>query len=139
MSAVNTATLLRLADKDTDKLVQDFGGLPLDIKEAIIKKQAESRQATVDAAAQEIVNLKQIKEAQLLLNAQRIQALNNEVAAITSQMGVIQDADRFGDSTSNYLPLAKTLNQGTPVGAKSELLSVPKDWKYVAPSTDSRS
>lgn len=132
MASINTANLLRLADKEVDTLVQSYGGLPVDVKDAIIKKQKEARQATVDGAAQEIVNLKQLKDAFLLTNAQRIQALNNEVAAIQSQLSVVQRADQYGDATSNYLPLARELHQGTPTGAKAELITVPKGWEAPA-------
>ena len=90
---------------------------------------AQERKVEVaDAAAEQILNLLQAKDEFLLAQSQQIASLQNQIDSIKKLMGKVQLTTNFGNSTQNYLPLAKILGQGTPTGAKPELLSIPDGW-----------
>lgn len=125
---VNTGALARLADNGVAAMAVSYGALPIALQESMTRLAAERTQEINDAAASEILNLKQMKDDFLVARAQAIAGLQSQIADNEKLMAAAQLADQFGDSTSNYLPLAKMMGQGVSGDVKKELLSVPKDW-----------
>jgi len=128
MNTVNALVLARLANKDLNKAVSDFGALPLDIRESLTRQMNEQRQEAVDAAAEEIVMLLHNKDVFLVENQATIEGLKQQIAAITAVQESVALATRYGLSTQNFLPLNRLLGGMTPSGIGSELTAVPKNW-----------
>ncbi len=128
---INMSTLVRLADKDVEQQVTDFGSLPMDIRQSLERQMQERRTEVVDAAAGEIVNLLQTKDNFLTTQATAIQRHKESIKALEDMMAAVQKATEYGLSSQNFLPLAKAVGLGTPSGTKAELLKIPAGW--VAP------
>lgn len=125
---INTSALLRLADSQVSQTAADFGSLAPEIRESLARLANERKIEVADAAAEQILNLLQAKDDFLLAQSQQIASLQNQIDSIKGLMGKVQLTTNYGNTTQNYLPLAKILGQGTPNGAKTELLSVPNGW-----------
>lgn len=128
MAMINMTTLVRLADKDTEQQVTDFGALPLDIRESLERQMAERRTEVVDAAAGEIVNLLTQKDQFLGMQAAAVSKLKEQIAGLESLMANVSKATTYGLSSQNFLPLAKTLGMGVPSGTKDALTKIPAGW-----------
>lgn len=124
----SAAALLRLADKNVEQRAADFGALPLDIRNSLIRQAEERRTEIVDAAASEILNLLQIKDEVLVGFAQQIEVKKKEIIALEAQAAAAQRAASYGAVTQNFIPLLKQLKLPLPVGADEALLTIPKDW-----------
>lgn len=127
MQPVNVATLARLADKDVEKTATDFGALPLDIRESVVRLQNKARQDVVDAAAGQIVALLEAKDAFVVAGSQKIRQLEAEIEAQKKLLGQVNRATKYGTVTQNFLPLSAILGLGSG-GAKSDLTKIPADW-----------
>jgi hypothetical protein len=128
---IDMATLVRLADKDIEQQVADFGGLPLDIQTSLNRQMTERRTKVVDEAAGEIVNLLATKDAFLTSNAATIATLESQIAGLKDMMAGVKRATQYGLASQNFLPLAKSLGMGVPRDTKADLQKVPAD--FVAP------
>ncbi len=124
---INTQTLARLADNNVAEMTQQFGSLPLEIREAFERKMAEAARSTAEAAAEEIIKLMQAKDASLASTAQAIQNLRAQIVDLEKMMANLQRGWDYGNATRNYIPLAALLGMGTG-GAKKELATIPANW-----------
>lgn len=130
---INTQTLARLADNGVAEMTQNFGALPIDIREAFERKMQEATRATAEAAAEEIIKLMQAKDSSLASTAQAIQNLRKQITDLEGFMAGLQRAWDYGNTTRNYIPLAAMLGMGTG-GAKKELATIPANWVAPAPA-----
>lgn len=130
---INVQTLARLADNGVQEMTQNFGALPIDIREAFERKMAEATRSTAEAAAEEIIKLMQAKDSSLASTAQAIQNLRKQISDLEGFMAGLQRAWDYGNATRNYVPLSAMLGMGTG-GAKKELSTIPAGWTAPAPA-----
>lgn len=129
---VNAPILARLAKSDVNNAVQDFGALPIDIRESLSRQMAEQKQEVVDAAASEIVKLLSNKDKFLVSNQLRIAELQRQIDDINSLQASVQRATQYGMATQNFLPILKLLGGSMPHGVEKSETEVPKSWNAPA-------
>jgi hypothetical protein len=127
MANINTQNLARLADKDVEAQAVDFGALPLDIRTSLNELAAERNKQITDAAASEILDLLQLKDAFVTNTAQQIVTLEAQIASLKALGAKIARQVAYGNAVLNYLPLARQMGLPMPLGSKA-LLEVPKEW-----------
>jgi hypothetical protein len=127
MANINVLNLARLADKDIEAQAVDFGALPLDIRNSLETLAAERNKQITDAAASEILDLLQLKDGFVTSTAAEIVKLQGQIDGLKALGTKIARQVAYGNSTLNYLPLAKQMGFPVPVGSKA-LKDIPADW-----------
>ena len=125
---VNTVTLAMLADNGVQQLAQDYGALPIEIKESLVRQMAEARTKVVDEAASEIVALLSNKDEFLVANATQIVDLEKQIVALKGLQAATKRATDFGLNTQNFLPLVKQLGMVIPATTSKDLAKIPEGW-----------
>lgn len=128
MKQVNTQLLARLANRDVNNAVADYGALPLDIRQSLERQIADQRQEVVDAAATEIVNLLSNKDEFLTGNQIQIAGLQEQIDNLKALQVKVQKSTIYGMATQNFLPLLKVTGGSIPAGTAREHTEVPRDW-----------
>jgi hypothetical protein len=135
---INTDTLYKLADSGIAKQAQDFGALPLEIKESLARQMAENRQCVVDEAASEIVELLNAKDEFITANVMTVAELQKQIDAFNALSSLIKKSTDYGLNSQNFLPLASLIGLELPSGIDRKLTKVPEDWTApVAQATQS--
>jgi hypothetical protein len=116
--------LIRLADSQLNQDVAKFGGLPLDITEALKEAQAEQRKAVAKEAAQEIVTLYSRLEARISSGVDDIRRLRAQANSEVHNLQNLSKARAYGEATGNFLPLAKFLGVINSFDADAKLLEI---------------
>lgn len=130
---MNILALRRLADKDLMQDLQSAGvtNLNADIQAALKESLEEETRAQAKAAAQEILRLVRQGNAQIEATVIRTRELRAEQRRVQAERDAIKRAISYGNTTSNFLPLAKLAGQvGTSDLRESpHLFEVPADWQ----------
>lgn len=104
MAQVNT--LLKLADKSFAKDLEQFGEMPVDVKQALQEQLAEESANRAKDAAKEILSLFKAASVTVENTVNEIRSYNNMIGASKKKLAAITRAKEFGNETQNYIPLA---------------------------------
>ena len=130
--SINTALLLVLADASIQATAKQYGtdlvGSSDSISLKIAAEFAKRKDDAETAAVKEICNLYEVKDANILLLSQQKEVLQQQMNELDNAAAEISNAAAYGSATRNFLPLSTITKQPIPVGAKKELLVVPKGW-----------
>lgn len=135
-SIINTALVLQLADSNIRTDAARYGNNLTGgdgFSATLAKEAAERREKAETAAASEILDLIEIKNAKVLANAQQKAALQAQIAELDKNSEMLAKAEAYGFDSRNFLPLALLSGQSAPAGANKDLLTIPKDWVQPAP------
>lgn len=126
----NMHAIIRLADSQLNKQIEDFGGLSLDIREALEGMQAEEKKQAAATAAREVMTL--LKAGQLVIteNVNSINIARRQEKAAKDRIESINRATAYGKETSNFVPLGILTGHLYAHHIENEALrTVPKDWE----------
>lgn len=107
----NATSIIRLADSQFNKEVTDFGGLQLDLKDALVKLQNEERQAAATAAAKEVLSVINDANEHIEFQVGQIQTFRRNIDTAKKDISEINKAKAFGLATNNFVPLAVRLGR----------------------------
>lgn len=136
---VNVTSLIKLADAEFSKELSEYQTLPSGIKEALAEQIAEDQKNRAKAAAREIVELLKLHEASVERGVRQIRSYRSEIDSQKAHLTRINRAREYGMETSNFLPLAITLNQVRHhdlTGVDSKLFEVPSNWEPKAKESE---
>jgi hypothetical protein len=121
--------IIRLADSQFTKEVADFGGLNIDLREALQDMQATQKKEAAIAAAKEVMGVLNAAETVIEDNVGNIRSARSIVENSKARIASINRAKAYGLETNNFVPL------GILIGSiyehhveNKELTKVPSDW-----------
>lgn len=121
--------IIRLADSQFTKEVADFGGLNVDLREALQDMQAAQKKEAAIAAAKEVMGVLNAAEIVIEENVSEIRSARNTVEAAKTRIADINRAKAYGLETNNFVPLGILVGHvGSHRVENKELLKVPTDW-----------
>lgn len=129
-----TNAIIRLADSQFNKDVIDFGGLNLDLKEALTELQDQDRKTAARDAAKQILEVIKGADEQIESQVGEIQRARRLEAAAKKRILEIRKAKAYGLATNNFVPLAVKTGSLWQVNVENkELLEIdesklPEGW-----------
>lgn len=121
--------IIRLADSQLNKQIEDFGGLSLDIREALESLQSEERKQAAQTAAKEVLNLLNSANASIEDSVSEINAARRLEKQARNRISEINRARVYGLETNNFVPLGILVGKIQPYQVDNEVLrKVPGDW-----------
>jgi hypothetical protein len=126
--------IIRLADSQLSKEVEDFGGLQVDLRDALTKLQAEERQTAAANAAREVMSLINDANEHIEYQVREIRSCRNFVENAKKDISAINKARAYGLKTNNFVPLAVHLGKILPNQVEDKSLleidesKLPEDW-----------
>lgn len=122
--------IIRLADSQLNKQIEDFGGLSLDIKDALADLQAQERKESAQAAAKEIVDVLKLSNIQIEYQVGFIRDARRQEEAAKKKIEAVNRAKAYGLETNNFIPLGILVGEIYPHHVHNkDLIEVPKDWQ----------
>jgi hypothetical protein len=97
--------IIRLADSNLNKEITDFGGLSLDLKDALAELQTEERKHASKAAAKEILDTINLADSRIESYVGNIQTLRRNIETSKSNIREVNKAKAYGLATNNFVPL----------------------------------
>jgi hypothetical protein len=97
--------IIRLADSQFSKEVEDFGGLSIDLKDALEELQTKQKKEAAQSAAQEVMKLLNEANCAIEDRVKMIQAARRQEASSKSRISEINKAKAYGLATNNFVPL----------------------------------
>lgn len=127
---INMNAIIRLADSQLNKDMEEFGALPIDIREALVGMQETAKKDAAQAAAKEVMALLSNTSKQVEYKVNEIRSYRKSIDGLKDGLEAISRAKAYGLETSNFIPLAILAGQ---ISASSidnkDLTKVPEDWK----------
>lgn len=129
--SVNVSKLALLAQPAVVSIAASYGvqSNNSDALSAEINKQmTKARETQIEEAAKEVISLAQVKDTFLNGQAAIVVGLEKQILATRGLMASIDRAQKYGDATRNYVPLAAMLGLGLG-NADPEMAKIPKNWE----------
>jgi hypothetical protein len=128
-TGIMSNAIIRLADSQLNKQIEDFGGLSLDIKDALADLQAQERKESAQAAAKEIVEVLKLANSQIEYQVGFIREARRQEEAAKKKIEAVNRAKAYGLETNNFVPLGVVVGTVYPHQVHNkDLIEVPKDW-----------
>lgn len=125
----NTA-IIRLADSQLNKEIEDFGGLSLDIREALTNLQAEERKQSAQDAAKVVMQYLKDASDRIEDNVDSIRSARRQEEAAKKSIDRINRAKAYGLETNNFVPLGVMLGRIYEHNVDNkDLLKIPEGWE----------
>lgn len=122
--------IIRLADSQLNKHIEDFGGLSLDIKDALAELQIKERKESAQAAAREIVDLLKASENSIEHYVREIRSARRMEEAAKKSIEEFNRAKTYGLETNNFIPLGLlTGHVYLHQVDNKDLMKIPEGWK----------
>jgi hypothetical protein len=142
----NMDAIIRLADSQLNKELEEFGALPIDIRTALVDLQAKAKKEAAEGAAAEVMKLLGVAGKVVESKVASVRAYRKIVEATKEELAVIGRAKAYGLETSNFIPLAILTGQISVSSVENkDLTAVPEDWaptgtkSPVAPAPEDKS
>jgi hypothetical protein len=97
--------IIRLADSQLNQEIVDFGGLNVDLANALTEMQAEDRKAAAKDAAKQILDVIKAADQHIEYQVGEIQRHRRQEAAAKKDISEINKAKAYGLATNNFVPL----------------------------------
>jgi hypothetical protein len=97
--------IIRLADSQFSKEVEDFGGLSIDLKDALEELQTKQKKEAAQSAAQEVMKLLNGASTSIENHVHAIQSARRLEASSKVKIHEINKAKAYGLATNNFVPL----------------------------------
>lgn len=101
--------IIKLADSQFTKEIADFGGLNVDLREALQDMQAQQKKDAAIAAAKEVMGVLNRAEQSIEANVEEIRRARKAEANAKAHIEKINRAKAYGLATNNFVPLAVEL------------------------------
>ena len=126
----NMNAIIRLADSQLNKQIEDFGGLSLDIRGALTELQDAERKESAKAAAKEVMAFLQNTNGAIEFQVKEIRRARRLEETAKKSIEQLTRAKAYGLETNNFIPLGILLGQiGEYSVENKDLLKVPADWQ----------
>ena len=129
-TSIMSNAIIRLADSQLNKQIEDFGGLSLDIRGALNELQDAERKESAKQAAQEIVSLLKVASASVEFQVKEIRRARRLEESAKKSIAELARAKAYGLETNNFIPLGVLLGHVYEHNVENkDLLKVPADWQ----------
>lgn len=99
-------SIIRLADTQLNQDVEDFGGVKIDLKEALVQLQAQEKDEATLAAAKDVLSIIKAANVNIEDAVARIRSYQTSIKATKDGIRQLNRAKAYGIATSNFVPLA---------------------------------
>lgn len=127
--SINMNAIIRLADSQLNKDMEEFGALPIDIRTALVTMQEEAKKNAATSAAKEVMQLLENTNKQVEVKVTSIRSYRKLIDSTKTELETIARAKAYGLETSNFIPLSILAGQ-IRIGDldNKDLGKVPEDW-----------
>lgn len=101
--------IIRLADSQLSKQIEDFGGLQLDIREALEEMQKEEQKTVALQAAKEVMRVLNAANNHIESNVLTMREARKTEQRAKEKIVAINKAKAYGKATNNFVPLSVLL------------------------------
>jgi hypothetical protein len=122
--------IIRLADSQLNKEMEEFGSLQPDIQEALVEMQEEAKKTAAKSAAAEVMKLLEQSNKSIETFVTGIRTLRKQIDNNKAAIETWARAKGYGLETSNFIPLAILAGQiHVSAVENQDLTKVPEGWK----------
>lgn len=126
--------IIRLADSQLSKQIEDFGGLQLDIREALEEMQKEEQKTAALQAAKEVMQVLKAANNHIEVAVLTIRDARKTEQRAKERITALNKAKAYGKATNNFVPLLVLLGKISEYDVENkELLKIdesklPEGW-----------